>query len=69
MTLHVVGVIFHQHSEDVPHLFPAAPHVAGNSNLNCECLVRALRHQYGTSGILPTLHVQLDNASDNKSRW
>eukprot|EP00965_Chrysotila_dentata_P112895 3730141-Pleurochrysis_carterae.AAC.1 len=34
MKLHVVGLIFHG-KPDVTHLFPAAPHLAGNSNLNC----------------------------------
>eukprot|EP00965_Chrysotila_dentata_P254658 6211951-Pleurochrysis_carterae.AAC.2 len=97
MTFHVVGLIFHG-KPDSPHLFPAAPQLAGNSNLNCECFMRAVCKEYLTSGMLPLLHVQvyatasaardaravnfrtqlahapsaltdLDNASDNKSRW
>eukprot|EP00965_Chrysotila_dentata_P224706 6194338-Pleurochrysis_carterae.AAC.1 len=47
----------------------ALPHLAGNSNFNYEHFMQAVRHQYGQSGMLPLLHEQLDNVSDNKSRW
>eukprot|EP00965_Chrysotila_dentata_P206372 6183496-Pleurochrysis_carterae.AAC.1 len=57
MTMHIVGVIFHG-NPDRAHLFPAAPQLAGNSNLNCECLLRAIVAQFGASGMLPVLHVQ-----------
>eukprot|EP00965_Chrysotila_dentata_P154023 5090583-Pleurochrysis_carterae.AAC.1 len=69
MTFHVVGIIFHG-KPDSPHIFPAAPQLAGNSNLNAECFMRAVVSQYlEKGGMLPQLHVQLDNASDNKSKW
>eukprot|EP00965_Chrysotila_dentata_P035089 1167712-Pleurochrysis_carterae.AAC.1 len=58
MKLHVVGVVFHG-KPDTPHLFPAAPHLAGNTNLNCESFVRAVRKQFGQTGMLPVLHVQV----------
>ena len=58
MKLHVIGVIFHGTPDDV-HLFSAAPHLAGNSNLNCETLYRALKAQYSEHGMLPRLHVQV----------
>eukprot|EP00965_Chrysotila_dentata_P094776 3134526-Pleurochrysis_carterae.AAC.1 len=52
MKLHVVGVIFHGGSKneegvnsDLISLFAALPHLAGNSDLNCECLYRALKLQ------------------------
>ena len=68
LKLHVVGVIFHGNPDRV-HLFAAAPHLSGNSNLNCECLLRAMKAEYAEQGMLPRLHIQFDNAGDNKSRW
>ena len=68
LKLHVVGLIFH-HNPDVVHLFYAGPHLSGNSNLNIECMYRAMLHEYKEKGMLSTLHCQFDNASDNKSRW
>eukprot|EP00965_Chrysotila_dentata_P083805 2766211-Pleurochrysis_carterae.AAC.4 len=58
---HIVGLIFHG-KPDVAHLSPALPHLADNSNLNCECFMQAFRQQYGQSDMLPLLRVQLDNA-------
>eukprot|EP00965_Chrysotila_dentata_P003905 127606-Pleurochrysis_carterae.AAC.1 len=52
MTMRVVGVIFHG-NPDRAHLFLAAPQVAGNSNLNCECMVRAIVAQFAERGMLP----------------
>ena len=66
--LHVVGLIFHGTPDSV-HLFYAGPHLAGNSNLNIECIYRAVLHDYKRYGLLSVFHVQFDNASDNKSRW
>eukprot|EP00965_Chrysotila_dentata_P193704 6175925-Pleurochrysis_carterae.AAC.1 len=59
MTFHVVGIIFHG-KPDSPHIFPAAPQLAGNSNLNCECFMRAVVKEYlARGGMLPSLHVQV----------
>ena len=66
--LHVVGLIFHG-TPDTVHLFYAGPHLAGNSNLNIECIYRSILHDYGVKGMLSIFHCQFDNASDNKSRW
>ena len=57
MKLHVVGVTFHGTPDSV-HLFAASPHLAGNSNLNCEALFRAVKAQYEEHGMLPRMHVQ-----------
>ena len=65
--LHVVGLIFHG-TPDTVHLFYAGPHLAGNSNLNIECIYRSIVHDYGVKGMLSIFHCQFDNASDNKSR-
>eukprot|EP00965_Chrysotila_dentata_P101097 3338822-Pleurochrysis_carterae.AAC.2 len=36
-----------------------APQLAGNSNLYCQCMVRAVvAAQFAESGMLPVLHVQ-----------
>ena len=66
--LHVVGVIFHGTPDHV-HVLYAGPHLAGNSNLNIECLYRAIQAEFAEHGMRSTWHCQLDNASDNKSRW
>jgi hypothetical protein len=63
-----VGLIFHG-TPDTVHLFYAGPHLAGNSNLNIECIYRSIVHDYGVKGMLSIFHCQFDNASDNKSRW
>ena len=57
---HVIGVIFHG-TPDSPHLFYAGPHLAGNSNLNIECLYRSIRHEYSEKGMLPIWHVQVES--------
>eukprot|EP00965_Chrysotila_dentata_P183613 6063077-Pleurochrysis_carterae.AAC.1 len=67
MKFHVAGVIIHARPSAHVHLFSVTPNVAGNGNLNCECLYRALKHTSKQSGMLPTLH--MDNAADNKNRW
>eukprot|EP00965_Chrysotila_dentata_P117011 3867284-Pleurochrysis_carterae.AAC.1 len=90
MKLHVVGVIFHGGNRneegvnsDLISLLAALPHLAGNSNLNCKCLYRALKYHFEEHGMLPRLHILasklcvspppralgFNNASDNKSRW
>eukprot|EP00965_Chrysotila_dentata_P086311 2848085-Pleurochrysis_carterae.AAC.1 len=38
MKLHVAGVIIHGIPFDRVHLFSVAPNLAGNANLNIECL-------------------------------
>eukprot|EP00965_Chrysotila_dentata_P234886 6200424-Pleurochrysis_carterae.AAC.1 len=40
MKLHVVGIIFHG-KPDTPHYFPAASHLAGNTNLNDETVLHS----------------------------
>eukprot|EP00965_Chrysotila_dentata_P200187 6179848-Pleurochrysis_carterae.AAC.1 len=57
MKLHIIGLIF-LGKPDVAHLLFAALRLAGYSNLNSECLMRAVQHQYGQTGMLPLLHVQ-----------
>ena len=58
MKLHVIGMIFHA-CPDAVHLFAALPQLAGDSNLNIECMMRALKHDFGENGMLPKLHVQV----------
>ena len=41
------------------HLFYAHPQLAGNSNLNIECLLRAIFVRFNEKGMLPLLHVQV----------
>eukprot|EP00965_Chrysotila_dentata_P129432 4278678-Pleurochrysis_carterae.AAC.1 len=67
MKLHMLGVIFHGCADKV-HLFPVVPNIAGNANLICEGILRAVEIKLAITGMLPRLHVQLDNASDNKNR-
>ena len=43
LTLHVCGVLIHG-EPDQRYLFPASQQLAGNSNLNIECMRRALLH-------------------------
>eukprot|EP00965_Chrysotila_dentata_P052434 1739354-Pleurochrysis_carterae.AAC.1 len=35
--LRIAGVIIHARTADHVHVFPVAPNLAGNANLNCEC--------------------------------
>eukprot|EP00965_Chrysotila_dentata_P162438 5364796-Pleurochrysis_carterae.AAC.2 len=51
------GVINHGSADSV-HTFPVAPNLAGNANLNCECLCRAIKADFQEKGILPQLHLQ-----------
>ena len=70
LVMHVVGVIIHG-NPDKRYFFLAYPHLAGNSNLNLECIRLALV-QYGKDtgySLRPNLYIQFDNASDNKSRF
>lgn len=59
MKLHVVGVMIHGKESDNINLFAALPHLAGDSNLNCECIYRSLRKHYHERGMLPKLHIQV----------
>ena len=70
LVMHIVGVIIHG-SPDRRYFFLAYPHLAGDSNLNIECIRRALVLYYEELGtcLRPNLYVQVDNASDNKSRF
>ena len=43
-------------------LTQVCPHLSGNSNLNIECLLRALHVEFKEHGMLPVLHVQVCNA-------
>ena len=36
-----------------------SPHLAGNSNLNIECLLRGIEHEFSANGMLPVWHVQV----------
>ena len=58
LKMHVVGVIFHG-NPDRCHLFFVCPHLSGNSNLNIECLLRALHLEFSEHGMLPVWHVQV----------
>eukprot|EP00965_Chrysotila_dentata_P108202 3573917-Pleurochrysis_carterae.AAC.1 len=49
MKLHVSSVIIHGIPDSV-HLFACAPNLAGDSNLNCECLYRAIKADYKAKG-------------------
>ena len=68
--MHVVGVIIHGHP-DRRYFFLAYPHLAGDSNLNVECIRMALVQFAKDTGFVlrPNLYIQIDNASDNKSRF
>jgi hypothetical protein len=68
--MHVVGVIIHGHP-DRRYFFLAYPHLAGDSNLNLECIRMALVQFAKDTGFVlrPNLYIQIDNASDNKSRF
>lgn len=59
MKLHVAGVIIHGISSDRVHLFSVAPNLAGNANLNIECLYMAFKMEFEERGMLPELHVQV----------
>ena len=51
------------------YLFWATPQIKGGTNLTVEVLRRTLLHIHQEKKVLPPiLHLQLDNASDNKSR-
>eukprot|EP00965_Chrysotila_dentata_P182056 6011738-Pleurochrysis_carterae.AAC.2 len=65
--MQVVGVLFYG-NPDGAHLFSAAPQLAGSSNLNCKCVIRAIRAQFAESGMLPVLHVQAI-PTDTKNKW
>jgi hypothetical protein len=54
---------------DKRYLFGAGAQLAGNTALNVECIRRALVKHCQERGFRRKLHVQVDNASDNKSRW
>ena len=56
-------------SPDKRYLFGASPQLSGNTALNIECIRRALVIDCQERGFRRKLHVQVDNASDNKSRW
>ena len=58
MKLHVTGVIFHGRAKDEVHLFACGPNLKGDSNLNIECLYRAISTTFKDKGMLPKLHVQ-----------
>ena len=58
MKLHVTGVIIHGNPDNV-NVFAALPHLKGDSNLNCECIFRALKKHFSSKGMLPKLHVQV----------
>jgi hypothetical protein len=70
LVMHVVGVIIHGHP-DRRYFFLAYPHLAGDSNLNLECIRMALVQFAKDTGFVlrPNLYIQIDNASDNKSRF
>eukprot|EP00965_Chrysotila_dentata_P117058 3868594-Pleurochrysis_carterae.AAC.1 len=58
--MHVVGLIVHG-NRDRPHLFAALPHLAGNSNFNCD--MRAVFAEFKETGMLPKLHVQASKSN------
>ena len=61
LTLHVAGVIIHG-TPDKRYLFPASQQLAGNANLNLECIRRAfLKHLEG-GRFRDEMHMQFDNA-------
>ena len=62
MKLHVAGVIIHGIPSDRVHLFSVAPNLAGNANLNIECLYMAFKLEFEERGMLPELHVQVNRA-------
>ena len=66
--MHIVGVIIHG-NPDKRYFFVVYPHLAGDSNLNVECIRLALHQHFKETGLRPNLYVVVDNASDNKSRW
>ena len=68
LPMHIIGVIIHG-KPDKRYFFVAYPHLAGDSNLNLECIRLALRQHFGDAGLPPNLYVVVDNASDNKSRF
>lgn len=66
----VVGVIAHGHGH---YIYVAQPPVVGNANLTIECLWRTIlklqeRYERALWKWPGKLHLQLDNASDNKSK-
>lgn len=66
LKLHVVGLIIHG-KPDKRYLFWSYPYLPGNSNLNLECIRRALLHHLSSLPFRPKLYLQFDNASDNKN--
>ena len=66
--MHIVGVIIHG-NPDRRYFFVVYPHLAGDSNLNLECIRLALVQFCKETGFRPNLYVMVDNASDNKSRY
>jgi len=70
LPMHIVGVIIHG-QPDRRYFFVVYPHLAGDSNLNLECIRLALVADSKITGncMRVNLGVWLDNASDNKSRF
>lgn len=68
MPLHIVGVLIHG-LPDKKYFFAAGAHLAGNAALNAECFRRALLMHLKATGFRRKLHLQVDNASDNKNRY
>lgn len=66
--MHIVGVIIHG-NPDRRYFFVVYPHLAGDSNLNLECIRLALLADRKHGTLRPNLLVMVDNASDNKSRF
>lgn len=66
LKMHVTGVIIYG-KPDKRYLFWSLPHLPGNTNLNLECIRRALTDCLGSLTFRPKLYIQFDNASDNKS--
>ena len=67
LTSKVVGVIIHGRP-DAQYFYAAGQHLSGDSNLNLECLRRALVHYCKSAPLRRKLYVQFDNASDNKNK-
>jgi len=67
LTSKVVGVIIHGRP-DAQYFNAAGHHQSVDSNLNLECLRRALVHYCKSAPLRRKLYVQFDNASDNKNK-
>ena len=70
MGMHIVGVIIHG-NPDRRYFFVVYPHLAGDSNLNLECIRLALLadRKHTGNAMPPQVLIMVDNASDNKSRF